>query len=110
MGFAANSARLYMLISRQRDLELEAQLISQHRLYLANSMSQFIDLQARYEPGTEPARLLDARIRMLQQADKAMELQINRISNQSKAIEQEVEGVRKLIDNNIKSSFGLMGR
>lgn len=110
MGFAANSARLYMLISRQRDLELEAHFISQHRLYLANAMSQFIDMQARYEPGSDPARLLDARIRQLQQADKAMELHLNRITNQSKAIEQEVESTRKIIDNNIKSSFGLMGK
>jgi hypothetical protein len=110
MGFAANSARLYMLIARQRDLELESHFISQHRLYLANSMSMYIDMQARYEPGSEPARLLDARIRQLQQADKALELHMNRITNQNKAIDQEVESVKKLIDHSIKASFGLMGK
>lgn len=110
MGFAANQARLLSLISRQRDLELESHFITQHRMYLANAMSTFFNMQNKLEPGTEAAKILDARIKQLQQADKVLEMHQNRIQSQSKAVEAEVESVRQLISKNIQSSFGLMGK
>jgi hypothetical protein len=110
MGFAANQARLLGLISRQRDLELESHFISQHRLYLANAMSTFFNMQAKLEPGSEAAKILDARIKQLQQADKVLELHANRIQSQSKAIETEIQSVRQVLNKSIESSFGLMGK
>jgi hypothetical protein len=110
MGFAANQARLMGLISRERDLELESHFISQHRMYLANAMSTFFNMQAKLEPGTEAARVLDARIKQLQQADKVLELHLNRIQSQAKAIETELQSVRKMLSTSIQESFGLMGK
>ena len=109
MGFAANQARLMGLISRQRDLELESHFITQHRLFLSNAVSTFFNMRAKLEPGSKAAQILDARIKSLQQADKTLEMHLNRISSQSKAIEREIGSVRKLISKNIQSSFGLMG-
>lgn len=109
MGLAGNQARLMMLISRSRDLELETQFLTQHRLYLANAMSTFFDHSAKLEPGSEAARALDARIKQLQQADKILEMHLNRINTQHEAINKEQESVRKLISTNIQQSFGLMG-
>ena len=110
MGFAANQARLLGLISRKSDLELETQYISQHRMYLANMVSGFFNLQTKLEPGSEAARLLDARIKQLQQADKILEMHMHRIKPQTEAITQEIQSTQKLISNNIKSSFGMFAQ
>jgi hypothetical protein len=110
MGFAANQARLLSLISRKRDLELESQFISQHRMYLANMVSGFFNLQAKLEPGSEAAKLLDARIKQLEQADKVLEMHMNRIKSQSDAITAELDSTRKLVSDDIKSSFGMFAR
>jgi hypothetical protein len=110
MGLAANQARLMGLISRKSDLELEAQFISQHRMYLANMVSGFFNLQSKLEPESEAAKVLEARIKQLQQADKLLELHLNRINAQQQAVGQETESVRNLVSKNIQSSFGLLGK
>jgi UDP-N-acetylenolpyruvoylglucosamine reductase len=109
MGFAANQARLLALISRKSDLELEAQFISQHRMYLANAMSVFFNMQAKLEPGSEAAKILDARIKQLQQADKVLEMHLNRITSQRDAVGKELTSVKQVIRQNIQQSFGLLG-
>lgn len=109
MGFAANQARLLSLISRKSDLELEAQFISQHRIYLANMVSGFFNMQAKLEPDSEAAKILEARIKQLQQADKILEMHLNRVNNQREAIVKEIDSTEKVISKNIQSSFGLMG-
>lgn len=110
MGFAANQARLMALISRKSDLELEAQFITQHKLYLGNMTSGFFNMQAKLDPNSEAAKVLDARIKQLQQADKILDMHLRRIDSQREAISKEVESTDKLIKDNIKNSFGLMGR
>ena len=95
MGFAANQARLMALISRQRDLELESHFISQHRMYLANAMSTFFNMQAKLEPGSEAAKILDARIKQLQQADKILEMHLNRIQRSVKIPGRKIPSKKK---------------
>lgn len=110
MGFAANQARLLALISRKSDLELEAQFITQHKLYMANMTSGFFNMQAKLDPNSEAAKVLDARIKQLQQADKILDMHLRRIDSQQQAVKQEIESVDKLVKDNIKSSFGIMGK
>lgn len=98
------------LIARKSDLELESQFLSQRRLYLGNMVSSFFNLQASLEPDSDGAKVLEARIKQLQQADKLLELHLNRITTQHEAVGKELESVRKLISNNIQGSFGLMGK
>jgi hypothetical protein len=110
MGLAANQARLLGLIARKSDLELEAQFISQHRMYLSNMMSGLLNLQTKLEPDTAPYKLFEARIGALQQADKMLEMQLNRINTQREAVGKEMDSVQKIIAKNIQGSFGLLGR
>ena len=110
MGFSANQARLMALISRRSDLELEAQFISQQRLYLGNMVSGYFNLHARLDPGSKAARTLDAKIKQLQQADKLLEMHLNRINSQREAINKEQDSVQKLISDNIQRSFGLLDK
>lgn len=110
MGFAANQARLCALISRKSDLELEWQFISSHRMYLSNMTSGFFNMQSKLEPNSEAFRVLEGRIRQLQQADKILEMHMKRIDTQREATSKEIEGTDKVIKDNIKNSFGLMGQ
>lgn len=110
MGFAANQARVLSLISRRSDLELEAQFISQHRMYLANMTSGFFNMQTKLEPDSQAAKILEARIKQLQQADKILEMQMNRINSQRDAVVKEIESTEQVVKKNIDSSFGKLGK
>ena len=110
MGFAANQARLLGLISRKSDLELESQFIGQHRIYLANMVSGFFNMQGKLDPESQAAKILDARIKQLQQADKILEMQMNRVTSQRDAVSKEIESTQNIVKKNIDSSFGLMGK
>ncbi len=98
------------LLARKSDLELETQFISQHRMYLANQVSGLFSQQAQLDPESRAAKILEARIKHLQTADKQLEMHLNRIKSQHDAVEQEVQSTRKIISKNIRDSFGLMGQ
>ncbi|WMU93415.1 hypothetical protein EMOOHJMP_00223 [Microcystis phage MaAM05] len=110
MGFAANQARLMGLISRQSDLELEAQFIEQQKMFYANMTSGFFNLSAKLDPNSPAAKILEGRIKQLQQADKILDMHLKRISSQREAVVKEKDSLDKLISENIKSSFGAMGK
>ncbi len=110
MGFAASQARLMYLIARKSDLELETQFISQHRMYLANQVSGLFTQQAQLDPESKSSKILEAKIKHLQMADKQLEMHLNRLKSQRDAVVQEHQAARKVISQNIKDSFGLMGQ
>jgi len=98
------------LIARKSDLELEAQFISEHRMYLGNMVTGLFGMQEKLEPGSQAAKILDARIQQLQQADKMLEMQLNRINSQAEACDKEMQGAQKMVDQDIQESFGLAGQ
>lgn len=110
MGFAASQAYLMSLIARKQDLELESQFINMHRMHLANKVSGLFSLQASLDPESQASKILEARIRALQTADKQLEMNLNRIKSQRDAVAAEVQSARKVSSENIKNSFGLMAR
>jgi hypothetical protein len=110
MGLAASQLRLLAAISRKRDLELEVQFIEQHRLFMANTINNFVNLQSKVEPGSKAAAIMEARIKQLQSADKLLELQLNRIQTQLQILGKIEEEARGLVSQNIQATFGIMGR
>ena len=110
MGFAANQARLLAMISRKSDLELEAQFLEQQKLYLANMTNGFFSMYSKLDPESQAAKVLDGRVKQLQQADKILEMHLKRITSQREALDKEIEGTEEVISKNIQGSFGLMGR
>jgi hypothetical protein len=103
MGFAANQAVLYGIISRQSDLQLEAIMIDQQKLQLANMTTGLLNMQAKLEPGSQASKILDARIQQLAQADKMLDIQLKRINGQMEALKNERQTVEKWQDENVKS-------
>jgi hypothetical protein len=108
MGFAASQARLMGLISQQYDIELESQFIENRKIQLANITNGLFDMQNKLEVGSSAYKLLEGRIRQLSQADKILDMQLKRLSNQRDAIMKEEESTQKIISKNIEMSFGMM--
>lgn len=113
MGFAASSARLYMLVARKSDLEFQMQMLSQSRMRLANVMDKLYMRNMRsvnLDPENPEVRAIETELAMIQQRDKYLEILMNRIQSQHQAVETELESVRKVISKNIQSSFGLFAK
>jgi hypothetical protein len=110
MGLAVSQLRLLSSISRKRDLELEVQMIEQHRMFMANTINNFVNLQGKLEPGSKPHKILESRIKQLQTADKLLELHLNRIQTQLQILGKIEEEARGMISQNIQATFGLLGR
>jgi hypothetical protein len=79
-------------------------------MYLGNLVSGLFDLQAKLDPESQAAKVFEARIKALQQADKILEMQLNRINSQRDAVSKELDAVQKVVSQNVKNSFGILGR
>lgn len=109
MGFAASSARLYMLVARKSDLEFQLQMINQSRMRLSNVMMRLFLLNGNLEPDSPEVRSREPILQAVQQQDKILEVMVHRIEKQHEAVTTEIESVRKVISKNIEMSFKLMG-
>jgi hypothetical protein len=107
MGFAASSARLYMLLARKMDLEFQLQQINQARLRLTNVLDKLYAGAQSLEPENPAVVLQEQFMERIQNQDKRLELISNRIQLQHQAITTEVEGLRKIISKSIESTFKL---
>ncbi|MEB3206168.1 MAG: hypothetical protein VKK59_02320 [Vampirovibrionales bacterium] len=115
MGLAASSARIYMLVARKSDLEFMLQMLNQRRMLLANTMLSLQNQFGMTKPGGSEAEQANVKsfeqiLGSLQQIDKMLELQVNRINIQHQAVQTEIESVNKVVSKNIEMSFGLMGK
>lgn len=109
MGLAASQGRLLMLTARKSDLEFQLQIIQQARMAIANMMNALLPAGASLEPESGQMQAMQMRMAQIQQKDKILEMQANRIDTQHKAVQTEIDSVKKVIDKNIESSFKLMG-
>jgi capsule polysaccharide export protein KpsE/RkpR len=108
MGFAASQTRVYMLQARKTDLELQMQYINQAKMLLANTTGGMFQLTANLDPESPTAQSLQARIAVIQQIEKGLDLQKTRIEAQAKAIEAEFDSLKKIVEKNISSTFKLL--
>lgn len=109
MGFAASSARLYMLIARRSDLEFQLQQIQQARLRLANIQDRVSLSFFNLEPESEQMHQFEAMQEILVRMEKRLQIYAERVTSQRDAVNTEIDAVKKVISNNIQSSFKLMG-
>ena len=110
MGFAASSARLYMLVARKSDLEFQLQTINQSRMRMAQIQSRFYMMTLNLDPDNPIIERQQQMLALVQQQEKRLEVLANQIEKQHEAINTEIQSVRKVISNNIKGSFGLMAQ
>jgi regulator of replication initiation timing len=103
--FPENQKRLLALIAKTSDLELQQQLLNQHRLGLANIANQLFSIASTAD---EELAAVRSRIVQLQEADKLLEMYMNNIDSQREAVQGEINAVKRIIGRNIENSFKLM--
>jgi 2C-methyl-D-erythritol 2,4-cyclodiphosphate synthase len=117
MGLAASQARLLMSVARKSDLELTLQQINSSRMVIANQVSQLAQRSADAaskdfdkDPTARPAYLqAQAQTAAIQQIDKVLEMEAQRVNTQHEAVQTEIAAIQKVIQRNIQGSFKLMG-
>jgi len=110
MGLAASQARMMSYIAQRHDLELEEQFIVNHRMGMANQTTSLFSFHAKLDPESPAAKVLDAKIKHMQEIDKLLEMHLMRIRNRREAMVKEIEGLQKVISDDIQFSFGTMAK
>lgn len=105
MSFAASVGRDIMLTARNSDLMFQINMLSQNIMQLSNVASRLVGMNANLQPGSPQARQLEAKQEQLKQVNKGLEMQLELVRTQQKAVTTELESVRKAISENIQSSF-----
>jgi len=120
MGVASNQARLFLLTSRKSDLELAMSNISMRQQLLAtkqaeavakktSAMTQFLNAQQDTSVSFEQTAAYAEYERAMTEieiADNNLNMQLKAMETEHQAVSQELEETRKLVDNNVKNSFG----
>lgn len=98
-----------MLIARKSDLEFQLQMINQARLQLTNVLDRIYTTAASLDPENPAVQKQNLFLERIQAQDKRLEIMANRINMQHEAVQTEIGSVQKVIQQNISTSFKLMG-
>jgi hypothetical protein len=105
MSFAASVARDLLLTARNADLEFQINLLSENLQQLTAVAASLFSLAANIQPGSPESQLLSVRQAQLAQVEKGIEIQLDKVRSQQKAVAAEIEAVRKTITDDINRSF-----
>jgi hypothetical protein len=105
MLLAVSQGRLLASQARSADLEWQSQLIAQAKMQMANTIGAMFTLSADLEPESPTYQALMARMSAVQQIEKSLQLQQQRIDVQYKAIKAEMESLKKLVDEGAQNNF-----
>lgn len=98
MLLATVQARYMAATSRTIDLEWQRQLISQAQMQMSNTVGALFTLTADLEPESPTYQSLMSRLNAIQQIEKSLTLQSQRIEQQYKALEKERESLKTLAE------------
>jgi len=120
MGLVASQARLLMLNDRKSSLEFQMQCITGRMSAAAAQTAGIAQRQAAEytkltgNPTDAEKAVVDSNLQQLEADlakinawDKQLSLMQKQIETQHSAVEQEMQGVQKIIDANIKNTFNV---
>jgi hypothetical protein len=108
MGVAATQFRVLANKSQLSDYQFQAQMLNQAKMQLGASVGQLWNLTANLDPNSPTMQLLNAQIAVIQQIEKGLDLQSNRLDLMVKALTTESESLSKILEKNISTSFKLL--
>ena len=121
MGLSSNEARVFLLTARQNDLELAMTTLTSRQQILATrqadaiakksqAMTQFIATQSADSKVSfmETAAYAEYEQAMneLEAADLRLTQELKAKETEHQAVTAELEEAKKLVDSNVKNSFG----
>ena len=120
MGVDSNQCRLLLLTARRDDLEYSMNILSMRQQLLATNranataqkaaaMSAYLQTPDQPVEFEHTAAYMEYEREMLQlnAADSELDRQIKAMETEHQAVTQEIEETRKLVDTNVKNSFGI---
>ena len=119
MGLSSNQARLNVLTSRKADLEYRLTMITAHTQQIANQESEAISKKAAQmemysAANTDKAASFqytqayadyEMAMNQLEIAQNKLDQQQKMVETKLKAVTNEQEQVKKLVESNVKTSF-----
>lgn len=105
MSFVASVARDQMLTARNSDLTFEINVLSETLMQLQSITVRLISAGANLNPNSPFAQILQARQAQLALISKGVELRLELVKAQQRAVATELESVRKAISEAISQSF-----
>ena len=108
MGVAATQFRLLANKSQLSDYQFQAQMLNQAKLQLGASVGQLWNLTANLDPNSPTMQLLNAQIAVIQQIEKGLDLQSQRLKTMVEALQAETDSLSKILEKNISTSFKLL--
>ena len=101
MGVAATQFRVLANKSQLSDYQFQAQMINQAKMQLGASVGQLWNLTANLDPNSPTMQVLNAQIAVIQQIEKGLDLQSQRLDTMVKALQAEADSLSKIREKNI---------
>jgi hypothetical protein len=108
MGVAATQFRVLANKSLLSDYQFQAQMLNQAKLQLGASVGQLWNLTANLDSNSPTMQSLNAQIAVIQQIEKGLDLQSQRLKTMVEAIQAESDSLSKILEKNISTSFKLL--
>lgn len=107
MGFATSIGEMMMLIGREYDLNQESLFLKSKISYLGNQISS-LTFQRDTNPNSAISKALHAQIRSLSSTEKLLEMKVNIIDKQLRAVENQKQAANQRADKGAQT-FSLGG-
>ena len=105
MGLLSAQLRLAQITSYRSDLEYQIMLVSSTKLDLSNQINSMVSLAGDLEPDSPEAKALEKKKERLMQAEKALDMQLQRYQNQLGMINQEEQSVKQQKQEAIQRAY-----
>jgi hypothetical protein len=87
------------------DLEWQSQLIAHAQMQMTNTIGALFTLSADLEPESPTYHAIMSRLSAIQQIEKSLQLQKQRIDVQYKAVNAEIETLNKMVGESASKTF-----
>ncbi len=109
MGLAATSARKYMLMAQQMNIEFDLQQIAQSRMRILGILDRVYAATRNLEPNSPIVQQQEQFMARMQIQDKRIALMQTRMQQQRDSIKAEMSSLDALIKEGIKQNFSYIG-
>ncbi len=105
MSILLSQMRLAEINSYRADLEYKIQLVSSTKLDLSSQINELVGLGTDMDPESPEMKALEKKKERLYQAEKALDMQLQRFQTQLQMIESEEQSVKQNLQSSIQRSF-----
>ncbi|XVJ51265.1 MAG: hypothetical protein HEQ32_03940 [Vampirovibrio sp.] len=105
MGLSATHGRYVSLKAQAIDVELTSQQIANERLRLTNQTNELFNLGSNLDPNSDDSLKLNLKLQSIVNIEKSLTLQQTRLDTYYKAINTEIESLKKIVDKRAESLF-----